>query len=149
MLRRPWTLAAATLATLVTPALLGAADPSLPQGRFAQVMIRERVIVRVPRTPMRAMTPTRWKERKGPRCIPAQQLAGALPGEEGTVDIVLAGGNRVRAHLSRACRQIDYYATFYIRPGADGQICARRDPIRTRAGGTCDIQRFRALTPAR
>ena len=148
MLRRFPKLAAALVATLVTPALTGAADP-LSDTRFAQLTIRQRVIVRVPRTPLPPMAPTRWKERKGPRCIPAQQLAGALPGDEGAVDIVLAGGSRVRARLSRACRQIDYYATFYVRPGPDGQICARRDPIRTRAGGTCEIERFRALTPIR
>ncbi|MET4897031.1 hypothetical protein RN629_07645 [Sphingomonadaceae bacterium jetA1] len=116
---------------------------------YAQMMVRERIVVRVPREAPPISTPNHWKERKGPRCIAAQQLAGALPAEDGAVDIVLTGGKRVRARLAKACRQIYYYATFYIRPGSDGQICARRDPIRTRAGGTCEIERFRSLLPAR
>ena len=147
MLRRHRNLAAIALMTLTSPALLGAADP-IPTVRHTQVIVREHVVIRVPRSvPLPA--PTRWRERKGPRCIPAQQLAGALPAEEGAVDIVLAGGKRVRARLARACRQIDYYSSFYIRPGPDGQICAQRDPIRTRAGRTCEIERFRSLVPAR
>ncbi|MGE7206780.1 hypothetical protein ACQKJZ_14015 [Sphingomonas sp. NPDC019816] len=136
----------AALTMLATPILIGAGDaPS--QIQYAQVTIRERVILRVPRTTMPAVTASQWKERKGPRCINAQQLAGALPGEPGTVDIVLIGGKRVRARLSRACRQIDYYSSFYIRPGTDGMICAGREPIRTRGGAVCEIDKFRALTP--
>ncbi len=147
MLRRHRNLAAIALMTLTSPALLGAADP-IQMVRHTQVIVREHVVIRVHRSvPLPA--PTRWRERKGPRCIPAQQLAGALPAEEGAVDIVLAGGKRVRARLARACRQIDYYSSFYIRPGPDGQICAQRDPIRTRAGRTCEIERFRSLVPAR
>ena len=153
MVRRPSKLPAAFLATLATPALLGAAESPdrirRDQIHYTQVIVRERLIVRVPRTPPPPTSPIRWKERKGPRCIAAQDLAGALPGDGGAVDIVLNGGKRVRVRLSRTCRQIDYYATFYIRPGTDGQICAGRDPIRTRAGGTCEIERFRALTPIR
>ncbi|MBZ6383565.1 hypothetical protein ACUXPF_003592 [Sphingomonas sanguinis] len=151
MPRRHRNLAAIALMTLTTPALLGAANPipmSGPPVHYAQMVIREHVVIRVPRTAP-SPAPTRWKERKGPRCIPAQQLAGALPAEEGAVDIVLTGNKRVRARLVRACRQIDYYSSFYIRPGPDGQICAGRDPIRTRAGRTCEIERFRALVPAR
>jgi hypothetical protein len=147
MLRRYRNLAAIALMTLTSPALLGAADP-IPMVRHTQVIVREHVVIRVPRT-MPPPAPTRWRERKGPRCIPAQELAGALPAEQGAVDIVLVGGKRVRARLTKACRQIDYYASFYIRPGPDGRICAERDPIRTRSGRTCEIERFRALVPAR
>ncbi len=145
MLRRHRNLAAIAL---MTPALLGATDQREPV-HYAQVMIRERVVIRVPRAASVPVTPIRWKERKGPRCISAQDLAGALPAEEGAVDIVLTGGKRVRARLVRACRQLDYYSSFYIRPGPDGQICADRDPIRTRAGRTCEIERFRSLVPVR
>lgn len=148
MLRRHRNLIAIALMTLTTPALLGATD-SPARLHYAQLVIRERVVIRVPRAAPRPATPIRWKERKGPRCIPAQQLAGALPADEGAVDIVLTGGKRVRARLVRACRQLDYYSSFYIRPGIDGEICAGRDPIRTRAGRTCEIERFRTLVPAR
>lgn len=148
MPRRHRNLAAIALMTLTTPALLGATDP-IPTIRYAQFTYREHIVIRVPRAAPTPAAPIRWKERKGPRCIPAQQLAGALPAEQGAVDIVLNGGKRVRARLSRDCRQIDYYSSFYIRPGPDGQICADRDPIRTRAGRTCEIERFRTLVPVR
>ena len=148
MLRRHRNLIAIALMTLTTPALLGATD-SPARLHYAQLVIRERVVIRVPRAAPPPAAPIRWKERKGPRCIPAQQLAGALPADEGAVDIVLTGGKRVRARLVRACRQLDYYSSFYIRPGIDGEICAGRDPIRTRAGRTCEIERFRTLVPAR
>jgi hypothetical protein len=148
MLRRHRNLIAIALMTLTTPALLGATDSAVRM-HYAQLVIRERVVIRVPRAAPPPATPIRWKERKGPRCIPAQQLAGALPADEGAVDIVLTGGKRVRARLVRACRQLDYYSSFYIRPGVDGEICAGRDPIRTRAGRTCEIERFRTLVPAR
>ncbi|WP_455156041.1 hypothetical protein [Sphingomonas zeae] len=148
MLRRHRNLIAIALMTLTTPALLGATD-SPARLHYAQLVIRERVVIRVPRAAPPPATPIRWKERKGPRCIPAQQLAGALPADEGAVDIVLTGGKRVRARLVRACRQLDYYSSFYIRPGIDGEICAGRDPIRTRAGRTCEIERVRTLVPAR
>lgn len=150
MSRRHRHLAAIALMTLTTPALLGAADPiPVPLVRYAQVIVREHIVIRVPRAAPPQAAPVRWKERKGPRCIPAQQLAGSLPAEDGAVDIVLTGGKRVRARLTRACRQLDYYSSFYIRPGPDGQICADRDAIRTRAGRTCEIERFRSLVPVR
>ncbi len=107
MLRRHRNLIAIALMTLTTPALLGATD-SPARLHYAQLVIRERVVIRVPRAAPPPATPIRWKERKGPRCIPAQQLAGALPADEGAVDIVLTGGKRVRARLVRACRQLAY-----------------------------------------
>lgn len=113
---------------------------------LAQLSIRQQVIIRVP---ARRPPPERieWKEKNGPKCIPAGALAGALISRQG-VDLLLRGGRRVRARLSR-CPPLDYYSGFYIRPGVDGRVCEDRDTIRVRSGGACEIDRFRMLVPAK
>lgn len=121
---------------------------------LAQLTIRERIVIRVPMAapPPVALaqpTPTRWRERKGPRCIPAQSMAGALVSARNQVDLVLQGGRRVRAKLDGDCRPLDFYSGFYLRPSADGMICADRDAIRVRSGATCGIDRFRLLQPVK
>ncbi|MBB4086248.1 hypothetical protein ACLN6N_13890 [Sphingomonas carotinifaciens] len=138
------------LAALATPALIGAADG--PHVRVTQMTVRERIVVRVPRVGMamrQPMAPAKWKERKGPKCIAASTLAGALVSETGSVDLVLTGGSRVRAKLSGECRQLDFYSGFYLRPAPDGRVCADRDAIRMRSGAACEIDRFRTLVPAK
>jgi hypothetical protein len=42
---------------------------------------------------------------------------------------------------------MDYYFGVYVRPNADGMICADRDAFRARSGGSCGIERFRLLRP--
>lgn len=112
---------------------------------FAQTTVRQRVIVRVPR--MSAPPPVRWKEAKGPKCVPAGALAGALAQPSGALDLVLLGGQRVRAKLKRRCRSINFYSGLYVRPGPDGMVCADRDAVRVRSGERCEIDDFKLLTP--
>ena len=131
-----------TIATLVAALLAGggAGEPVL----LAQLTFREQVIIRLPsRQP--APEPMRWKEKDGPKCIPADALAGAQISREG-VDLLLRGGKRLRARLGR-CPPLDYYSGFYIRPGRDGRVCEDRDAIRVRSGGSCEIDQFRQLVP--
>ena len=113
---------------------------------LAQLTFRQQVIIRLPsRQP--PPEPTRWREKKGPKCIPADALAGAQISREG-VDLLLRGGKRVRARLGR-CPPLDYYSGFYIRPGPDGRVCENRDAIHVRSGGSCEIDNFRLLVPER
>lgn len=113
---------------------------------LAQLTIQQRVIIRVPTRPLPVAPPIRWRERDGPKCIDANALAGAQVSPEG-VDLLLRGGSRLRAKLANECPALNYYSGFYIRPGRDGRVCADRDTIRTRAGGECEIDRFRSLVP--
>jgi hypothetical protein len=114
--------------------------------QYAQLIIRERVIVRVPARPVPvAPTRPRWKEKRGPHCIPMANVRGAAVVERDSVDLILKGGQRVRARFESSCPALDYYSGFYIMPSADAQICADRDSIHTRAGGECQITRFRKL----
>ncbi|HMJ93808.1 MAG TPA: hypothetical protein VK472_06890, partial [Allosphingosinicella sp.] len=82
---------------------------------------------------------------KGPECIPARAIMGAALLSENSVDLILRDRRRFRAKLDNNCPELDYYFGFYINPTIDGLVCADRDIIRSRVGGQCGIERFRAL----
>jgi hypothetical protein len=135
-----------------------AQDYSADGTELAQVTIRERIIIRIPNVRMRAASPIRarpdpvqplrYAEKKGPKCIAVDQLAGAAVGGD-TVDLMLRGGNRVRARLDGDCPTLDFYAGFYLKPSADGLVCAGRDSIRSRSGDSCTISGFKTLVVKR
>lgn len=134
-------------ALLVGETRVAPAAPAASETRVvAQLTIHQRVIIRVPTQPLPVEPPVRLKEKDGPKCIDAASLAGAQVTEDG-VDLLLRGGSRLRAKLGNECPALNYYSGFYVRPGRDGRICADRDSIRTRAGGSCEIERFRLLVP--
>jgi hypothetical protein len=147
-----------SVAAFTLIASVAAAGTPAPAGQVtgievAQVTIRGRIIIRVPSklqdsvTPMRQFTPPRpieWAEKKGPKCIAADQLGGAIVAGD-YVDLVLRGGDRVRAQLDGDCSGLGYYGGFYVKPSPDGQICAGRDSIRTRSGDRCTIKKFKKL----
>jgi|CoawatStandDraft_6_1074263.scaffolds.fasta_scaffold04994_5 hypothetical protein len=131
-----------------------APGPAVAPVELAQLTIRQRVIIRIPKmqspAPAARMpipVPPRWKEKRGPKCVAAKTLAGAMISQPGSVDLILIGGDRVRAVLDDDCGPIDFYDGYYLRPAADGDICAGRDVIRVRSGARCMIDRFRRLVP--
>ena len=122
--------------------------PRAPRGT---VTVRhQQIIVRLPAPAAGAASAgrslVRWRESRGPRCIPVSSLAGATLLGPNSVDLILRDNRRYRAHLGRRCPALDFYRGFYIDTTADGRICAARDAIRSRAGGVCEIEAFRALT---
>ncbi len=150
-LRNPSVLLLASAA----PFVLSASPPQLDGIEYAQLTIHERLIIRVPRVspaPMRgrsapAQPLVRWDEKKGPECVAMSALTGAAVEREGEVDLVVGGARRIRAKLDDDCPTLDFYRGFYLKPTADGQLCARRDGIRSRSGAYCAVTRFRALVP--
>jgi hypothetical protein len=140
-------LAAATM--LLTAG--GAQPPQRPAGlQYSQVIVREQIVVRVPARLREAPDPgIRWKEKKGPKCIPARQVVAAGPISPGSVDLILRDRSRLRAKFDRSCPALDYYYGFYVTPNPDGLICADRDVIRSRMGGECGIDKFRTLQMSR
>jgi hypothetical protein len=118
------------------------------------VTVRHRqIIVRVP-SGIRQVAPAgasliKWREGRGPDCIAAARLIGATLLRQNSVDLILRDNSRVRARLQRSCPALDYYRGFYINATEDGRICADRDSIRSRAGGECQIDQFRTLSPDR
>ncbi len=138
-------------ALLLLTALSGSPETASPADplQFAQVTIREQILIRVPAR-LRQMQqplpgPMEWKEKKGPKCVQTRLIAGATLLSQNSVDLIFRDRSRVRAKLERSCPALDYYHGFYLSPTADGQICADRDSIRSRMGGQCGIDKFRSL----
>jgi hypothetical protein len=116
----------------------------------AQVMVRRQIVIRSISTGPRTgglRKAVEWQERRGPRCVPAQAIAGAARMRRNSVDLILRNQRRVRVRLGRACPALDYYYGFYITPGEDGLVCSDRDSVRSRVGGQCEIDRFDLLRP--
>ena len=59
---------------------------------------------------------------------------------------LLADRTRIRAQLDEDCPALDFYGGFYLQPD-DDRLCAHRDAIHSRMGGSCTIERFRQLEP--
>lgn len=140
-------------AALLWLAFAGAPEAGAQGEPRAQFTIRQRLIIRVPPNAPRvsASSPlfTRWREGRGPRCIAMRSVSGATLLGESSVDLVLRGNGRIRAHLERGCVALDFYRGFYVNGTEDGMICSGRDSIRSRMGGECEIERFRSLTAVR
>jgi hypothetical protein len=140
-----------TMMVLVLLAALSGAAPTVDRTEFAQMMIQQRVVVRVPIAPAPTVreAPARWVEKKGPKCLGLDNLAGFVVRGPQTVDMFLRGGQRVRTRLERQCTGVDLGYGFYVKPNADGRICSNRDTLHARTGGRCQVERFMALVPER
>ncbi len=136
-------LALSAAASTVTPAIDGT--------EFAQTMIQQRVVVRVPLAPIREapQVPLRWVEKKGPKCVGLGNLSGFVVRGPQVVDLFMRGGTRVRTRLEKQCTGVDLGYGFYVKPNADGRICADRDTLHARTGGKCEVERFSSLVPER
>lgn len=125
--------------------------PSAPAGAFT--VRHQQIIIRV-QGGVRRVAPAgasliQWRERRGPRCVAAGRVVGATRLAQNGFDLILRDNSRIRARLQRRCPALDYYRGFYINATEDGRICAERDSIRSRAGGECQIEQFRALYATR
>jgi hypothetical protein len=137
-----------TFTALVTllPMLFGivAVDSGPGSSRVRTLVVEDRLIVRVPVSP----PPRRlqWIAKEGPKCIPVQGIKGAFLSRSDHVDFLMKAGRRLRAELEADCPALDFYEGFYLNPD-DKRLCADRDSIRSRMGGSCLIERFRLLVP--
>jgi hypothetical protein len=130
------------------PVLLGlaAVQPGTVERSVTRLVVQDEVILRVPVQPRRFGPRIRWVEKEGPKCIPAAAIRRAILSGEEQVDFVLADRSRVRAQFDEDCPALDFYGDFYLQP-EDERLCARRDAIHSRMGGSCTIERFRQLVP--
>jgi hypothetical protein len=111
-----------------------------------RMVVQDEVILRVPIQARPALPRLEWKEKKGPKCVPAGAIRGAVLSGPDHVDFVLADHSRMRAEFDEGCRALDYYGSFYLQP-EDERLCAKRDAVHSRMGGSCEIKRFRRLVP--
>jgi hypothetical protein len=123
-----------------------AAQPATMGESVTRLVIQDEVILRVPVQPHRLIPDVEWVERKGPRCIPAGAVQRALLSSSEQVDFVMSNRSRIRARLNEDCPALDFYAGFYLQPHGD-MLCAGRDSIYSRIGGSCTIERFSQLMP--
>lgn len=132
-------------------AAVGRADKAPAPIVVAQARYERSSIVRIRPAvipvPSVAAPQIRWKEKKAPKCIQVNALAGALVSSPTSIDLVLRGGTRLRAKLAKTCTAIDFYQGFYVKPSRDGRICEDRDDIRSRLGARCEITKFNTLVP--
>jgi len=139
------TLAAALIALGTGAPASSAKPPATDAVELAQLSFRSRVVVRVQTTQLAMVPLAALREKKGPKCIAMTDILAAAIVERSSVDLVLRGGFRMRARLAAKCPGLDYYSGFYVVPSSDGKLCADRDVIRDRAGGECEIDKFRQL----
>jgi hypothetical protein len=131
---------------LITALFGMAGDPPPPtQQGVRRVVINEELVISIP---IRPRPPQRidWSEKKGPKCIPVEYIAGAMWSGPSSIDFVLRDRSRIRALMDDECPALDFYRGFYLQPD-DERICAKRETIRSRVGGTCRIERFKRLVP--
>lgn len=154
---KPIVLSAALLTLIAAPAALIArgADPAGGGGDQHYVIHVPRITIttttvvrgrRAPPPPARPAVP--MVERKADDCLKMRRVVAFAVTQRDSVDLVLNDGTRMRAKLGDKCPSLDFYSGFYVRPNADGKMCAKRDTIRSRSGGSCSIQAFRTLVPA-
>ena len=131
------------------PLLLGlfAAQPVMVGQSVTRLVVQDEVILRIPVQPRPLLPQFEWQERKGPKCIGAGAIRGALLSGPHQVDFVLGGTRRIRAVLDEDCPALDFYGGFYLQQPHDERICAGRDAIHSRMGGSCTIERFKQLIP--
>lgn len=131
------------------PALIGlaGADQSpFPQARTT--FVQDEFVTRVPVQPRSAPRRFVWEEVRGPKCIASQYIRSALLSGAEHVDFVMASNRRFRAKFDSDCPALDFYEGFYVN-SPNRLICAGRDEIRSRMGGSCSIESFSQLVPAR
>lgn len=126
--------------------LLGGGEATQsPRPPVRMMIVQQQMILRIPVRPHPVLT-LQWEEEKGPKCLPAGMIAGALLSSPGNVDLLLRNRQRIRAKLDRDCDGLDYYSDFYMQTN-DGEVCAKRDSIHSRVGGLCKIEKFKLLVP--
>ncbi len=130
------------------PLLLGlaVAQSGDPQLVVRRLVVQQQWILRIPVRPQPSPQRFEWVESKGPKCVPAADIRGALLSGTDHVDFLLPDRQRIRATFDDDCPALDFYGGFYLNT-EDQQLCARRDSVHTQIGGSCRIARFRKLAP--
>ena len=123
---------------------ISGADDAAVQRTVSRLVVQDELIVRVPVEAMPHQFV--WEEHKGPKCIAAKDIRGAKLSGPQQVDFVLSDRSRIRAKFEDDCPALDFYGGFYLNP-QDEQLCAKRDSVHSRMGGSCRIERFRSLKP--
>jgi hypothetical protein len=88
-----------------------------------------------------------WKENGAPKCYSINSVAGVVINQRDSIDLVMKNGTFARAKLEKGCAAIEFTSGLYINPTKDGRMCEDRDSIHSRNGATCEISKFKSLSP--
>ena len=130
----------------LVPLLLGlfGAQPGAVGQSVTRLIVQDEVILRVPVQPRPLIPEIEWVEKKGPKCIPADAIQGALLSGPQQVDFILTNPLAIRAQFDENCPALDFYAR--LLSSAPGRpLCAHRDAFNSRMGGSCTIEQFKQL----
>lgn len=90
-----------------------------------------------------------YEEQRLRGCIPIDSIASVQPAQENRLLLFLHDRRVLTAALERACNAEDFYSGFYVERSDDGQICARRDELRSRSGANCQVSELNRLVAVR
>ncbi len=121
-----------------------------------QVRIERRVIIRIApsdeatRTSLMAELPRRemeenFEEVPYRNCVSAESIVGVRAMRDNRLLLFTRNQQILTASLERDCSAQAFYSGFYVERNADGQICARRDQLQSRAGSSCAVSGFTLL----
>lgn len=121
-----------------------------------QVRIEQRVTIRI--TPRQApvqpsmlmdmpagMPAPRRAERDIGHCLPIAGIGGVQAGADNRLTLFMRDRRVVRGELERTCTARDFYSGFYVERNSDGQLCVKRDTLRSRSGAACKLSKLRQL----
>lgn len=123
-----------------------AGPTGLAREGVTRLVVEDQIVMRIPVQPNAPVRRVLWVERKGPKCIAADNIGRALLMSADEVDFVMVGKRRFRAKFDDDCPGLDFYGGFYLET-EDELVCAGRDAIRSRMGGRCRIDHFTMLQP--
>lgn len=136
-------------------------DARRPQ-LLGQVRIEQRVIVRISpgtratREQMMASlrrpgaSQTTFQEEKLRGCIPIADISAVQPApEQNRLLLFMRDRYVLSAALEKACSARDYYSGFYVERSEDGQLCANRELLQSRAGASCRVAQLNRLVAVR
>jgi hypothetical protein len=129
---------------------------------LGQVRIEQRVIIRISPGSSAAReqmmgylsgggtSRTRYEEERLRGCVAIASIAGVQPAPAQNRLLLFMRDHRVlSAALERACNARDYYSGFYVERNDDGQLCAKRDLLQSRAGASCKVAQLNRLVAVR
>lgn len=129
---------------------------------LGQVRIEQRVVIRISPGPSaarqqmmsdlrrQAQSSAQYREERLKGCVPISGIAGMDPApEENRLLLFMRDRRILSVALERACNARNFYSGFYVERNEDGQLCARRDVLQSRAGASCRVTQLNRLVAVR
>ena len=82
------------------------------------------------------------------RCIGVDHVAGAVVFGDRSVELTMTDHSHWRMTFDAACPALSFYQGFYYRRAVAGHLCAGRDAVISRSGGTCPIATIVRVRPS-